>query len=99
MTREEFTAKYEAIKNPMVKTLPTANEYKLIEYVYTWYPTISETKGKEQVAQLYATYGMTIFKDMEKRAMETEEAEAELMRARHLVKLAEDKLRELGKGI
>ncbi len=43
-------------------------DYNLIEYVYTYHPSISETEGKDQVVALYKIFGMAIFKDMLPRA-------------------------------
>lgn len=44
------------------------SEYEVIETVYVYYPGIHHVKGKEQVAELYKTFGMRIFEDMLKRA-------------------------------
>lgn len=40
------------------------SDYEIIETVYTYHPCISETKGKDQIADLYTKYGMLIIKDM-----------------------------------
>lgn len=53
-------------------------EYSTIEYVYTWYPTISETEGKAQIAQLYTDFGMPLIEDMVERAGKVEKAERDL---------------------
>ena len=39
-------------------------EYTLIETVYTWYPTISNTNGKQEIATLYSIGGFRLIKDM-----------------------------------
>lgn len=75
MTKEEFT------KAANIETIGEY-EYKIIEYVYTWSPLISETEGKKQVAQLYNTFGIAIFKDMTERAKKAEELEGKLRKAR-----------------
>ncbi len=46
----------------------TDNQYQIIEEVYMWHPSIKNTSGKEEVAELYKSFGMTIFRDMHKRA-------------------------------
>lgn len=43
-------------------------DYKVIEKVYQFHPAISETCGKEEVAGLYKSFGMTVFYDMLPRA-------------------------------
>lgn len=43
-------------------------EYKVIETVYSFHPSISNTDGKEQVANLYVDFGFIILLDMLPRA-------------------------------
>ena len=43
-------------------------DYKVIEKVYQFHPAVSETCGKEEVAELYKSFGMTVFYDMLPRA-------------------------------
>lgn len=43
-------------------------DYDLIEFVYVWHPSISDTKGKSQVVRLYAEFGIRIFEDMKPTA-------------------------------
>ncbi|MBQ6503200.1 MAG: hypothetical protein IJI57_04735 [Flexilinea sp.] len=40
------------------------SDYKLIDYVYTWHPCISDTEGKKQITDLYRIGGMSIIKSM-----------------------------------
>ena len=42
----------------------TDEEYELIETVYMWHPAIRNTSGKEEVAELYKSFGIVIFYDM-----------------------------------
>lgn len=44
-------------------------EYKLVEFVYTWHPS---NLSKVATASLYKEFGITIFKDMEQRAIQAE---------------------------
>lgn len=43
-------------------------DYEVIETVYQWHPSVKETSGKEEVAELYKSFGMAIFHDMLPRA-------------------------------
>ena len=56
MTKQEFTARTE---NPV-----SDKDYEIIEYVYTYHPSIDPVKGKDQIAKLYETFGMRIIIDM-----------------------------------
>nr|DAP06899.1 MAG TPA: hypothetical protein [Caudoviricetes sp.] len=84
MTREEFETNLKEIQAQgcmLCMPMPTEQEYKAIEYVYTFHPSISETEGKKQVAYLYENFGMSIFKDMEARADYMRVKEWELQKA------------------
>ncbi len=67
-------------------------EYGTIEYVYTWYPTISETEGKAQIAKLYTDFGMPIIEDMVGRAGKMEKAERDLQLFRKELGVAQDRV-------
>lgn len=56
----------------------TDEEYELIETVYMWHPAIRNTSGKEEVAELYKSFGLIIFKDMFWRAMKLKEIDEEI---------------------
>ena len=74
MMREEFdnilTKEYKYTAEDLAKI--TDQDYKKIEYVYTFYPRIN---NKLQVAWLYHNFGMIIFDDMWDRATDTEDVE------------------------
>ena len=53
-----------------------------IQLVYTFHPSISETKGKVQIALLYAQFGMPVIRDMIPRAQKAQEIEARIHQAR-----------------
>lgn len=57
-------------------------DYKLIEFVYQWHPVIRNTSGKDEVAELYKSFGMAIFRDMEPRAKKAKKVEEELTSCR-----------------
>lgn len=42
----------------------TDEEYKVIEIVYAFHPSIDESKGKKQIATLFDGFGMRIIADM-----------------------------------
>lgn len=45
-------------------------DYEAVENVYMYHPAIDDIKGKEQIVYLYKEFGMTVIKDMEKRAIQ-----------------------------
>ena len=44
------------------------DDYKVIEYVYTWHPVIDPVHGKQQIAELYKIGGMCVIKELVKTA-------------------------------
>lgn len=77
-------------------------DYSTIEYVYTWYPTISEIEGKDQIAKLYMEFGMPIIEDMVERSGKMEKAERDLQLfskelgvAQNRVNVVMDRLKQL----
>lgn len=70
MTKSEF--------ENLIHGYVTDEEYELIETVYMWYPAIRNTSGKEEVAELYISFGLIIFKDMFRRAMKLKEIDEEI---------------------
>lgn len=68
----------------------TEKEYKDIEFVYTFHPSVSNTEGKTQIAELYKIGGMRLIRDMiptAKKAQILEEkiitANTDLMKLKH----------------
>ena len=57
----------------------TDEEYELIETIYMWHPAIRNTSGKEEVAELYLSFGLVIFRDMYQRAMKVKDIEEEMI--------------------
>lgn len=76
MTKQEFDVRLAGDKTV------TDEQYKLIEYVYTHHPAISNISGKDQIAILYDMFGMTVIKDMYPRAHRAEELEKEMRAAK-----------------
>lgn len=96
MMKCEFEAKLSELE-PIQRTV-SDDDYRLIEYVYTFHPSISETDGKRQVALLYHEFGIRIFKDMKPTADRNRELEVEIGRARHNLQSLLDEADELRKG-
>ena len=75
----------------------TESEYKDIEFVYTFHPSISNTEGETQIAQLYKIGGMRLIKDMIPTARKAQElnnkiiaANANLMRLKRQSEMLEN---------
>lgn len=73
-------------------------DYKVIEMVYQFHPSIRETSGKEEVAELYKSFGMAIFYDMLPRAEKNRELENRLLHAKAEVGRITDEMYELSLG-
>lgn len=101
MMREEF--EYAVTKltgdNDYFRTHAlSVQDYTDIEYVYTWHPAISETKGKEQIAWLYVNLGMCVIRDMYETASLYEDLDDELRAAQDKVKSLENRIERLRRG-
>lgn len=70
MNREEFDGACLYLDNKYDSKQVTDEMFDDINFVYTWYPTISETSGKQQIAYLYVTFGFAVIQDMMDRAQE-----------------------------
>ena len=57
-------------------------DYKIVEYVYTWHPCISETNGKQQIADLYKIGEMSIIKSMVEVAKKAQIIERKISKLR-----------------
>lgn len=68
MLKEEF------LKETGLKDI-SGSHFGEINYIYTFHPSISETEGKKQIAQIYLAGGMAAIRDMTKRAMLQERLE------------------------
>ena len=56
----------------------TNEDYKEIEFVYTWHPAIPDVNGKQVIANIYNAGGMMIIKDMKATAQKWFERNMEL---------------------
>ena len=59
----------------------TESEYKDIEFVYTFHPSISNTEGKTQIAQLHKIGGNRLIKDMIPTARKAQLLDGKIMTA------------------
>lgn len=91
MTRQEF--------NERCEVGVSDQEYKKIEFVYTWHPSISETQGKDQIAMLVGTFGMRIIEDMIPTAEKAQELENKRMSLRNQLESINEEYRKLKYGV
>lgn len=70
----------------------TDEQYKVIEEVYMWHPSIRNTSGKDEVAELYKSFGMTIFHDMLPRAKKAHELDEFLRNAQREVQRIQEEI-------
>ena len=96
MLREEFNKKLQEIG--YIGEFPSFDDYKTIEYVYTYHPSISETDGKYEIAMIYKLGGMTLIEDMRPRAVLYQQADDEVTRLRLMLLEATEKRDELRSG-
>lgn len=73
-------------------------EYRVIETVYQWHPSVKEVTGKEEVAELYKSFGMAIFHDMLPRAEKNRELERQFLHARAEMERIRVEMEELSRG-
>ena len=67
-------------------------EYKLIEFVYTWHPS---NLSKEATASLYKEFGISLFKDMEPRAIRAQVLVETIRKAEIYIRDLRKELKEL----
>ena len=56
-------------------------DYQVINHVYTFYPSISETDGKQQIASFYNLGGMLLIRNMVECADIMQDLEIEQLKA------------------
>lgn len=84
MTKQEFEKR--------IGAEISQKDYSIVEHVYTWHPSINEVEGKEQIAELYKSFGMPIIKNMMEAANYAETLDRAMEQAQRQVE-------ELGKRI
>ena len=78
MTKQEFEKR--------IGAEISQKDYSIVEHVYTWHPSISEVEGKEQIAELYKSFGMPIIKNMMEAANYAETLDWAMAQAEELRK-------------
>lgn len=99
MTISEFESILNRCKSPEDRKKVTTKEYLLIEKVYTFHPSISETHGKVQVADLYDEFGIRIFKDMLPTAEKAQALEEDIHAIKQELSNLLDQYQDLKKGV
>ena len=56
----------------------SAEDYAIVEFVYTWHPSIPAVGGKNTIAALYVLGGMCLIMDMVGTAKHAEQRDAEI---------------------
>ena len=74
------------------------SDYEVIEKVYTFHPAVKEVSGKEEVAELYKSFGMSVFYDMLPRAERSCELEKKLRKVQAEANRIKEELEELSSG-
>ena len=90
MNRQEF--------NERCKVGVTDTEYKKIEMVYTYHPSISETEGKNQIAMLVEMFGMRIIEDMLPTAEKARDYEDKILATKMKLGTLVDEFENFKKG-
>ena len=81
---EKYTGKIQYIDN---------ENFAVVEYVYNWHPSISETHGKDQIVMLYCMFGMNVIHDMYPRAKKMQMLDGELQKAKAKVEEIESNIK------
>ncbi len=81
-------------------TIPNDKEYRMIDFVYTWHPSISGSghEGQKQIASLYSEFGMRIIADMFPTAREAEIIQNKISKAKAQITDYERELEDLSWG-
>ncbi len=90
MNKQEFEA--------LVGQGVSAIDYAVIEKVYAFHPVIRETSGEEEVAELYKSFGLSIFCDMLPRAEKNCELERKLRQVQAEGERIRQEMKELACG-
>lgn len=90
MTKQEFES--------LVGKTIGIDDYRIIELVYEFHPSISETEGKKQIADLYKIGEMRIIQDMRPTALRAMDLEEKIMIKRLEMHTLQKELEDLKKG-
>ena len=98
MNKTEFIDRVKNIDTNAAVLELNDGQWKTIEYVYTWHPSIDNVRGKEQIAYLYAEFGMRIIEDMMQTAIIAQEAEQRMLKAKKAYEEAVADYEKIRKG-
>lgn len=88
MIKEEF--------QEMIGQIISDQDYEIIDTVYNFHPTVNGVSGKEEVAELYKSFGMDIFYDLFPRAKRNLELKRKLNNAQEeITRIKEDMTKPL----
>ena len=90
MTKQEFEKR--------IGAEISQKDYSIVEHVYTWHPSISEVEGKEQIAELYKSFGMPIIKNMMEAANYAETLDRAMTQAQRQVEELRKRIIRVAKG-
>lgn len=94
MTIDEFNGKL-----PDGARIPDGEEFSIIQYVYDYHPAFDGVvEAKRMIAELYATYGMCIIRDMVDTARRVSEIMAERRKLRNQLDALDDEYRAIKRG-
>lgn len=86
----------------MIGQIVSDRDYEIINKVYQFHPMVNEVSGKEEVAELYKSFGLAIFYDLLPRAERNCDLEKQLRfaqaRVRHLEQEMEKLRQDSGEG-
>ena len=87
MLKEEFESR--------INTTINEEDWKLVNFVYTWHPNIKDVGGKDQIADIYKVGGIELIKDMRNAAVINCEYENEIQELRRQMSQIEEEISEL----
>ena len=90
MTKQEFEKR--------IGAEISQKDYSIVEHVYTWHPSISEVEGKEQIAELYKSFGMPIIKNMMEAANYAETLDRAMAQVQRQVEELRKRIIRVAKG-
>ena len=62
-----------------------AEDYAIVEYVYTWHPSIPNVGGKQRIAELWKIGGLGLIRSMQDTAKWAESIETQIDNKRSIV--------------
>lgn len=77
MSKQEF--------EKMIRAEVCAEDYAIIEYIYTWHPSIPNVGGKEKIAELWKIGGIGLIRSMRDVAQWAESVETQIDNKRSIV--------------